>query len=67
MVVIDARKRAIRQCPCIILDLAPYRRRCLMPGRRGVDGTALLMVDKVSIVHLRCSFGQREAVRAVPR
>ena len=31
----------------------------------GVARTALLMVDMVSIVHLRCAFGDREAVRVV--
>jgi len=32
-----------------------------------VARTALLIVDKVSIVHLRCAFGLREAVKVVPR
>ena len=36
MVVIDAGKSAIRQCVCMILELAPYmRRRCFIPGGRG--------------------------------
>ena len=33
----------------------------------GVARTALVMVVKVSIVHLRCAFGLREAARAVPK
>jgi hypothetical protein len=32
-----------------------------------VARTAFLIVDKVSIVHLRSALGLREAVRAVPR
>jgi hypothetical protein len=68
IVVIDYRKSAIRLCVCMILELAPYRRRrCFTPDGRGVARTALLIVTKVSIVHLRCAFGLREAVRAVPR
>ena len=68
IVVIDVGESAIRQCVCMILELAPYKRRhCFTPGGRGVVRTALLIVDKVSIVHLRCAFGLREAVRAVPR
>ena len=59
---------AMRQNVCMILELAPYsRRRCFTPGGRGVARTALLIVDKMSIVHLRCAFGFRESVRAVPR
>ena len=61
-------ERAIRQCVCIILELAPYRRRCcLIFGGRGVVSTALLMVVRTSSVHLRCALGQRDAVSAVPR
>ena len=41
--------------------------RCFTPGGRGVARTALLIVDRVSVVHLRCAFGFKEAVRAVPR
>ncbi len=68
IVVIYAGESAIRQCVCMILELAPYRRRrCFTPGGREVARTALLIVDKVSIVHLWCDFGLREAVRAVPR
>ena len=59
---------ATRQCACMILELAPYRRRrYFIPGGRGVDRTALLIVAKVSIVHLMCAFGLREAMRVVPR
>ena len=68
IVSIDAGESAIRQCVCMILELVPYkRRRCFTPGGRELARTALLIVDKVSIVHLRCAFGLREAVRAVPR
>jgi hypothetical protein len=66
MVVIHAREIAIRQCVCMILELAPYRRRrCFITGGRGVAMNALLMMDKVSIVHLRCAFGHKEAARVV--
>ena len=59
---------ALRQCVCMILELAPYRRRrCFTPGGRAVARTALLIVDKVSMVHLRSAFGLREAVRTVPK
>ena len=68
ILVIYAGESAIRQCVCMILELAPYkRRRCFTPDGRGVDRTALLIVDKVAIVHLRCAFGLREDVRVVPR
>ncbi len=68
IIVIYARESAITQCVGMILELAPYRRRrCLIQDGRGVARTSLLMVDKVSIVHLRCAFGYREAVKADPR
>jgi len=68
MLVIDAGESAIRQCVCMILELAPYmRRRCFIPGERGMAKTALLLEDMVLIVHLRCAFGGREAVRVVFR
>jgi hypothetical protein len=52
---------------CIILELAPYRRRrCFMPGGKRAARIALIMVDMVSIVHLRCALMDREAVRAIP-
>ena len=52
---------------CMILKLAPYRRRyCYILAVRRVDKTVLLMVDRVSSVHLRCVFSQREATRVVP-
>ncbi len=38
-----------------------------MPDGSGVARTALLIVVMLSIVHLRCAFGLREAVRVVPR
>ena len=57
-VVTYAGESAIRQCVSMILELAPYwRTRCFIPGGRGVARTALLIVDKVSIVHLRCVLG----------
>jgi hypothetical protein len=66
--VIAADERAMRQCVCIMLELAPYRRRrCLMFGGRGVFSTALLMVDMTSSIHLRWALGERDAVSAVPR
>jgi hypothetical protein len=68
MEVIAPDERAMRQCVCIILELAPYRRRrCLMFGGRGVVSTALLMVARTSSVNLRWALGQRDVVRAVPR
>ena len=68
MEVIAAGDRAMRQCVCIILELAPYSRsRCFMLGGRGVFSTALLMVVMTPSVHWRCAFGHREAVSAVPR
>ena len=68
MEVIAFGERAVRQCVCVILELAPYRsRRCLIFGGRGVVSTALLMVARTSSVHLRCALGQRDAVSAVSR
>jgi hypothetical protein len=46
MVVTYAGESAIRKYVCMILELAPYRRRrCFIPGGREVARTALLMVD----------------------
>ena len=68
MEVIAACERAMRQCVCIMLELALYRRRhCLIFGGEGVVSTALLMVARTSSVHLRCALGQRDVVKAVPR
>ncbi len=68
IVVMAAGESAMRQGMCMILELAPYRRRrCFTPGGRRVARNALLIVDKVSIFHFMCAFGLREAVRAVPR
>jgi hypothetical protein len=68
MEVIAAGERATRQCVCIQLELAPYRRRrYLMFGDRVEFNTALLMVDMASSVHLRWALEQRDAVSAVPR
>ena len=61
-------ERVMRQCVCMLLELAPYkRRRCLIFGGRGVVSIALLMVARTSSVHLRCALGQRDVVSAVPR
>ena len=66
--MLDTGESAIRQFMSMILELAPYeRRRCFTPGGSGGARTALLIVAKVSVVHLRCAFGLREAVRVVPR
>jgi len=68
MEVMALGERVIRQCACIIFELAPYRsNRCLIPSGRGVERIALLMLARVSIVHVRCALGQRDDVRAVPR
>jgi hypothetical protein len=62
--VIAVCERAMRQCVCIVLELAPYRRRrCLIFGGRGVVSTASLMVVITSSVHLRCALGQRVLVQ----
>jgi hypothetical protein len=59
---------AIRQCVCIILVLAPCKsKRCFIPSGRGVETIALLMLENVSRVHVRCALGHGDAVRAVPR
>jgi hypothetical protein len=50
----------------MILELAPYRsKHCFMPSGKGVERTALLMLERVSRVHVRCALGHSEAVRAV--
>jgi len=68
MEVIAIGDRAMRQCICIILELAPYRRRrCLILGGREVVSTALTMVARTSSVHLRWALRQRDAISAVPR
>jgi hypothetical protein len=49
---------------CMILELAPYRRRrYFIYVGSGMARIALLMVDKVAIVNLRSAFGHREVVR----
>ncbi len=59
MDMIIAGDSTIRQCVCIILELAPYRRRrCCIPGGERVDRTALLMADRGSIFNLGCAFAQ---------
>ena len=59
---------AIRQCVCMILELAPYRsKRCFMLGGRGVERNALLVLERVSRVHVGYALGHSDAVRAVPR
>ena len=68
MEVIAVGERVMRQCMCIVLELAPYgRRRCLIFGCRGVVSTVLPVVARTSSVHLRCALGQRDAVSAEPR
>jgi hypothetical protein len=67
MEFIAAGDRAMRQFVCIVLELAPYRRRrCLMFGGKGVVSTALLMLAMTSSVYLRWGLRQRDAVSAVP-
>jgi hypothetical protein len=59
---------AIKQCVYMMLELAPYRsKRCCVPGARGVERTALLMLERVSRVNVGCNFGHIDVVRAVPR
>jgi len=58
----------IKQCVCMILELAPYMsKRCCMPGERGAERIALIILERVSSVHLRCTLGHNDAVRTVPR
>ena len=58
----------IRHCMCSILELAPYSNKCcLIPGGRGVERIALLMLARVSRAHARCALGHRDVARAVPR
>ena len=58
----------IKQCVCIFLKLAPYKsKRCFVLGWRGVERTALRILERVSRVHVRCALGHCDAVRAVPR
>jgi len=46
----------IKQCVCMILQLAPHISKCcFMPYGRGVARTELLMLERVSAVHLRCT------------
>jgi len=53
---------------CVIFELAPYRsKQWFVPGVRGVERTALLMLTRMSSVHIRCTFGHRDDMRAVPR
>jgi hypothetical protein len=68
MDVIAVGERAMSQCLCIILELAPYRRRrCLIFGGKGVVSTALLMEARTSSVYLKWALGQRDVVTAVSR
>ena len=58
----------IRQCVRMILELAPYRsKHCFMPSGRSVERIALLMLERVSRVHVMCALGHSDVVRAVPR
>ena len=66
--VMSVGDNAIKQCVCMISDLAPYRsKRYFMPGGRGVERIALLMLERVSKVHVRYDLGHTDVVRAVPR
>ncbi len=66
--IIDAGERAIRQWVCIILELAPYRRRrCLMFAGNGVLSTALLIGDITPSLHWRWALGLSDVVSGVPR
>jgi len=38
-----------------------------MPSGRGVEKTALMMLERVSIFRARCALGHSDAERAVPR
>ena len=59
---------AIKQCMCMTLEMASYRnKRCFMPGGRGVERTSLLMLERVSRVHVRCALGHSDTARAMPR
>ena len=58
--------KANKQRVCMILELALYRsKRHFMPGGRGIERNVLLMLERVSSVHLRCALGHSVAVRAV--
>jgi len=58
----------IKQCVCMILELDPYRsKRWCMPSGRDGERTALLMLARVSKVHVRCALGHSDTGRAVPR
>ena len=59
---------AIKQCMCMILEIAPYKsKRCFIPDGMGVEITTLLMLKRVSSAHLRCTLGYSDALRAVSR
>jgi hypothetical protein len=65
MAVVDT---DIKQCVCIILELAPYKiKRCFMHGEKSVERSTLLMLERVSRVHVRYALGHSDAVSAVPR
>jgi hypothetical protein len=58
---------AIKQCVCMILELAPYKsRHYFMLYGRGVDSIALLMLDILWSVNCRCAFMQSDAGKVVP-
>jgi hypothetical protein len=66
--LIAAGERAMIHRMCILLELAPYRRRrCSMFGSRGVFSTALLMVGMTSSVHFRWALGHGDDVSIVSR
>ena len=58
----------IRQRVCILLEVASYRsKRFLMLDGRGVEKSVLLMLARVSRVHVRRALGHTNDVRAKPR
>jgi len=58
---------AIKQRMCMILELAPnMSKRYFMHGGRGVERTALLMLERVSRVHVRCALRHSDVLSAVP-
>ena len=58
MEVITLGDSAMRQWVCIILELALHRSsRCLIPGGKGIERIALLMLARVSRVQASCALG----------
>ncbi len=66
--LIEGGERAMRQCVWVIFECAPYkRRRCFICGGRGVVLSALPIRVSCVFFQWRCSAGERDAVRDVPR